>query len=176
MWVIQHVSVPELCEKQPLQHKHVQVAFQRLAQVETFSNEAHYEELGSRRDRLETRRRRIWLRGASPLVLLYLCRRMTGMFHCTYQNMHVTSPGFSFTRGVRGLVLPYQPAAVCRTRCETEVKVGADIWSTAQKHRRSAAQWSGGTDVFRTRWSGSEQTNRSVNDDEKPQSQNTRRI
>lgn len=45
MWVIQHVSVPELCEKQPLQHKHVQVAFQRLAQVETFSNEAHYEEL-----------------------------------------------------------------------------------------------------------------------------------
>lgn len=45
MWVIQHVSVPELCEKQPLQHKHVQVAFQPLAQVETFSNEAHYEEL-----------------------------------------------------------------------------------------------------------------------------------
>lgn len=130
----------------------------------------------SRRDRLETRRRRIWLRGASPLVLLYLCRRMTGMFHCTYQNMHVTSPGFSFTRGVRGLVLPYQPAAVCRTRCETEVKVGADIWSTAQKHRRSAAQWSGGTDVFSIRWSGSEQTNRSVNDDEKPQSKNTRRI
>lgn len=40
------------------------------------------------------------------LVLVYLWWRMTGMFHCTYQNMHVTSPGF---------LLPEASAATARS-------------------------------------------------------------
>lgn len=42
----------------------------------------------------EEKRRRRAIGGASALIFIYLCWRMSGMFHRTYQNTHVTSPGF----------------------------------------------------------------------------------